>query len=74
MIDLTRTVVYYDQGYVHESQMIYVPFLFAIGLVGSYIGKRLLDYIPQEKFKKISLLLILIIGIISIVKQILVRD
>ena len=69
MIDLTRTVVYYDQGYVHESQMIYVPFLFAIGLIGSYIGKRILNHIPQEKFKKISLLLILLIGIISIIKQ-----
>lgn len=69
MIDLTRTVVYYDQGYVHKSQMVYVPFLFAIGLVGSYLGKRILNHIPQEKFKRISLLLVLLIGLISIARQ-----
>lgn len=71
MIDLTRTVVYYQNGFIHQHDMVYVPFLFVIGLVGSYLGKQLLAYIPQVKFRLISLILILLIGLISIGKQFL---
>lgn len=71
MIDLTRTVVYYQNGFIHQHDMVYVPFLFVIGLLGSYLGKQLLAYIPQVKFRMISLILILLIGLISIGKQFL---
>lgn len=71
MIDLTRTVVYYKNGFIHQHDLIYVPFLFGIGLLGSYLGKRILVFIPQVKFRMISLVLILLIGLISIVKQLL---
>lgn len=71
MIDLTRTVVYYQNGFIHQHDMVYVPFLFVIGLAGSYLGKQLLAYIPQVKFRMISLILILLIGLISIGKQFL---
>ena len=71
MIDFTRTFVYYKNGYIHDHDLIYLPFLFVIGLAGTFIGKKILDYIPQERFKKISLYLILIIGIITIIKIIL---
>lgn len=69
MIDLTRTVVYYKNGFIHQHDMIYIPFLFVIGLLGSYLGKQLLAYIPQVKFRMISLILILLIGLISIGKE-----
>jgi uncharacterized membrane protein YfcA len=68
MIDFTRTFVYYQNGYIHDHDLKYVPFLLVIGLLGTYIGKRILKYIPQSKFKKISLILILLIGIITVVK------
>ncbi len=68
MIDFSRTLVYYKNGYIHDHDLIYVPFLLVIGLLGTYIGKKILNYIPQSKFKKISLILILVIGIITIVK------
>lgn len=71
IIDLTRTVVYYQNGFIHQHDMVYVPFLFVIGLIGSYFGKQLLAYIPQVKFRMISLVLILLIGLISIGKQFL---
>ncbi|NOQ75269.1 MAG: TSUP family transporter [Crocinitomix sp.] len=70
-IDFTRTFVYLKNGYIHMHDLIYVPFLFLIGLVGTYIGKRILKYIPQDSFKRISLILILIIGIITLVNALL---
>ena len=71
MIDSTRTIVYFNNGYMHSHDFIYIPFLFLVGLVGSYIGKRLLHFIPQTVFKTISLILILIVGILSLLSYLI---
>jgi uncharacterized membrane protein YfcA len=68
MIDLSRTFVYYNNGYIHNHDLKYVPFLLVIGLLGSFIGKKILVYIPQSKFRRLSLFFILIIGIVTIVQ------
>ncbi len=68
MIDFSRTLVYFQNGYIQKEVWYYLPFLLVIGFVGTYIGKRLLKYVPQEKFKKLSLALILLIGIITAIK------
>lgn len=65
MIDFSRTFVYYSNGYIHQEDLKYVPYLFVIGVVGTYIGKKILVYIPQEKFRKLSLVLILLIGLVT---------
>lgn len=70
LIDFSRTFVYYFNGYIHKHDLIYVPFLLVIGFVGTSIGKKILNYIPQEKFKQLSLSLILLIGCVTIVKLI----
>ncbi len=68
MIDFSRTFVYYNNGYIHKHDLKYVPFLFVIGILGSFVGKKILAYIPQTKFRKLSLFFILFIGIVTIVK------
>ncbi|MTI40193.1 sulfite exporter TauE/SafE family protein [Fulvivirga lutimaris] len=68
MIDFSRTFVYYQNGYIHNHDLIYVPFLFVIGIVGTYAGKKILRFIPQDSFKRLSLILILLIGVVTIVK------
>jgi len=70
-IDFTRTFVYFRNGYIHKHDAIYLPFLIVIGITGTLIGKKILTYIPQEKFKKISLMLILLIGIATLIKVVL---
>lgn len=67
-IDFTRTIVYFQNGYIQKELLIYVPFLLVIGLLGTYIGKKMLHYIPQDKFKMLSLILILLIGIVTLTK------
>ena len=71
LIDFTRTFVYFQNGYIHKHDIIYLPFLIVIGFVGTMIGKRILTYIPQDKFKKISLTLILIIGIVTVLPKLM---
>ena len=67
-IDFTRTIVYFFNGYIKTDILIYIPFLIIISWVGTYIGKYILQFIPQEKFKQIALGLILFIGIVMFVK------
>ena len=66
-IDAVRTVIYYQNGYIHKHDVVYIPFLLVIGLVGTFVGKLILKKIPQSKFKVISLVLVLIIGLVTVV-------
>lgn len=68
-IDLSRSLVYYFSGYMDALR--YLPVLLLIGFVGTWLGRKILQRIPQEKFKTISLSLILLIGLISMVKPML---
>lgn len=68
MIDFSRTFVYLKNGYIQREVLIYVPFLFSIGIVGTFIGKKILKFIPQDKFKKLSLVFILLIGVVILIK------
>jgi len=74
LIDFSRTFVYYHNGYIHQHDLTYVPFLLVIGLVGTAIGKKILNYIPQKRFKQISLGLILLIGLITLTKVLIVSE
>ena len=71
VIDFTRTLVYFFNGYMNRETLIYVPFLFLIGILGTYLGKKILHHISQEKFKKISLVLIAIIGVLTVISFVL---
>ncbi len=70
-VDFSRTIVYFFNGFIHVHDLIYVPFLAVIGWFGTAIGKRLLEKIPQSKFKRLSLVLILVIGVITLVNSLL---
>lgn len=67
-IDFTRTFVYFFNGYIGKDQLIYLPFLILVGFGGTYAGKLILNYIPQDKFKVIALILIWIIGTATLVR------
>lgn len=68
-IDLSRSLVYFSNGYIHQHDLYLVPILLVVSIVGSYIGKQILGYITEIQFKNIVLYLILIVGIITLVKQ-----
>lgn len=68
MIDFSRMFVYYNNGYIHKHDLKYVPFLFVIGLLGSFVGKKILVHIPQSKFRRLSLIFILLIGFFTVIQ------
>lgn len=66
-VDLSRTVIYMDSGFVTKENYYLIPLLIGVSIVGSYIGKLLLKRVSQNSFKKLVLGLILAVGIISLV-------
>ncbi|SNR40245.1 hypothetical protein SAMN06265371_102327 [Lutibacter agarilyticus] len=67
-IDFSRGIVYYTNGYIHTHDLYLIPFLLVASIVGTYIGKKILESISEEKFKSMVLFLILITGITILIK------
>lgn len=65
-VDFSRSIVYFINGFITKEILIYIPFLVVISIVGTYIGKLLLKKISQKTFKKMSLYLILMIGLATL--------
>lgn len=62
-VDLSRSVVYYNNGYIDKSLLYLIPILLVISIIGTYIGKKILNTISQDQFRTFVLVLILLIGI-----------
>lgn len=68
-VDISRTVVYYYNGYMHKHDIYLVPILIVVSIIGTWIGKKILNKISQEQFKNFVLILILGIGVLSVVSN-----
>jgi len=67
-IDFSRSIVYYTNGYIKKEHIYLIPLLLICSVLGTFIGKKILERISEEKFKSIVLFLILITGITTLVK------
>ncbi len=65
-VDLSRSVVYTSQGFVTAPVLAYLPFMAVVSLLGSWLGKQLLERIPQERFRTIVLSLVVIMGFVTL--------
>lgn len=65
-IDFSRSIVYAYNGYMHWEDMYLIPILIGVSIIGTYLGKKVLDKITQEQFKRFVLFLLLGIGILTI--------
>lgn len=70
-VDFSRSLIYYTNGFLHTHDLYLIPFLLVASIVGTYIGKKILTRISEDKFKSIVLILIFITGIITLSKIIL---
>ncbi|RZJ20374.1 MAG: sulfite exporter TauE/SafE family protein [Acinetobacter sp.] len=59
-VDTSRAIVYTANGYVHREFLITLPFLLLVSIIGSWLGKTLLKHIPQNWFRNIVLIIILL--------------
>ena len=66
-VDTSRAAVYITQGYFQQEHIIFIPFLIIIAILGSYLGKKVLGYLPEKYFHYVVLG---VIGTISILQTI----
>ncbi|MBI4044483.1 MAG: sulfite exporter TauE/SafE family protein [Candidatus Diapherotrites archaeon] len=62
-VDATRIPIYFGSGFLEQKYYYYIPVLFAIAIIGSFTGKKLVDKIPQEKFRKFVLVAIALVSL-----------
>lgn len=65
-VDLSRSAVYWGQGYLNTTLWLYLPGLALVSLVGSYLGARILKHVDQPLFERIVLGLVFALGIVSL--------
>ncbi len=65
-IDLSRTLVYARNGYIHNHDLYLVPILIVISILGTFAGKKILDRISQDQFRRIVLFLLLAIALFTL--------
>jgi len=68
--DTTRIPSYISAGFLSEQYYYLIPLLFATAVGGSYIGRRIVTKINQDKFKKIVLIGIILVSIKFIIDSI----
>lgn len=69
-IDFSRSIVYFSNGYINNHNLYLVPILLLVSIAGTFIGKKMLNHFNQEQFKYTVLSLILVIGIITLLRQV----
>jgi uncharacterized membrane protein YfcA len=67
-IDSSRTVVYYFNGYIKKDILYLIPILFGVSLIGTFIGKKILNRMSDSQFKSIVLILIFCTGLVTFFK------
>ena len=68
-VDASRSVVYGLNGYIHVHDLYLIPVLLVVSIIGTYIGKKILQHVSQQQFKYIVLGLILATGIVTGLKS-----
>ena len=70
--DATRIPSYIYGGYLSEQHYYLIPILFGIAVAGSYVGRKIVTRIDQNKFKKVVLIAIILASLKFIVDAVLV--
>ena len=69
-VDVTRSIIYIRQDYVTREYLFLFPILIIVSIIGTFIGKSIISKLPTEKFRTISLILIIIVGLTLFIQSI----
>lgn len=67
-VDLSRSVVYFTNGYIHGHDLYLILILLVVSVVGTFIGKKILGFFSESQFRSLVLVLILLIGVFSLLR------
>lgn len=61
--DVTRVPVYMAGGFLGQQYYWYIPVLFVLAIAGSYTGKKVVEKIPQRRFRSLVLIALALIAL-----------
>lgn len=67
-VDVSRSVVYALNGYVHKDELYLIPILLVVSFTGTFIGKQILKYVSEKQFRSLVLFLVLLTGVVTLLK------
>ena len=67
-VDSSRAFIYFLNGYIHQEFFFTIPFLLIISIAGTWIGKKIIHYIPQALFRYIVLIVIIATSVVQVLK------
>jgi uncharacterized membrane protein YfcA len=62
VVDATRIPIYFSQGFLSAEYYRYIPLLLIAAIVGSLMGKRIVDRVPQERFQLVVIVAVILVG------------
>ncbi|WP_428224490.1 sulfite exporter TauE/SafE family protein [Flavobacterium sp.] len=68
-IDTSRSIVYFFNGYMHKDDLYLIPILLLVSILGTFIGKKIVNLLTEKQFQNSVLTLILITGIVTLIKN-----
>jgi len=63
LVDATRIPVYLSQGFLESTLLPYLPALFLTAIAGTFVGKKIIARVPQEKFRVVVLTAVFLAGL-----------
>ncbi|MCK9151827.1 sulfite exporter TauE/SafE family protein [Methanobacterium alcaliphilum] len=66
VIDLSRIPIYFANNLLDREFYYYIIPLIVVGVLASYVGKKMVNKIPQDAFKKVVLVAIIVASILLI--------
>jgi uncharacterized protein len=68
-VDASRAIVYTSHGYSKKEHLFLIPFLVMISILGSFVGKKILQKTSEVVFRYIVLGVIILTALFQIFKQ-----
>jgi uncharacterized membrane protein YfcA len=68
-VDSSRAIIYVINGYFPKDQVLLIPFLIGVSILGSYTGKLILNYTSELIFRYIVLITVIIISVIQTINH-----
>lgn len=65
-IDVARALVYWRNGFIRLEDMVWLPALAIVAVLGTWLGRRVLRHVPQAAFRRIALGMVLLVGCITL--------
>jgi uncharacterized membrane protein YfcA len=69
-VDVSRSVVYYSNGFIYSSDLYLIPILLVVSIAGTLIGKYILTHVSEKLFKSFVLIMVLLTGVTTLFKLI----